>query len=444
MARTRRTTTATGRTSDLAGTRSRRAFAAACAVIPGGVNSPVRAWKRLGGQPPLISSGRGARITDLDGRQYVDYVLSWGPLLHGHAHPRVVRAVTAAAKRGLGFGAPTVAETELATLLCQALPSMQQVRLVSSGTEACMSALRLARAATGRELCIKFDGCYHGHADHFLVAAGSGCATLNTPDSAGVPADISATTLSCPYNDAAAVERMLIKHRGRVAAVVVEPVAGNMGLVLPKPGFLEGLRQLCRAHGALLIFDEVMTGFRVAWGGWQVVSGIKPDLTCLGKVIGGGLPVAAYGGARDLMAHLAPLGACYQAGTLSGNPVAVAAGLANLKLASRPGFYERTSARLTRLIEGLRACAARHAVPVQFSQAGTMWGYFLSDAPVTDWTTAQHQNDNRWKTFVTAMYRAGVYLAPSPYEAAFWSSVHTQRDVQQTLMAAEIAFAEAR
>jgi glutamate-1-semialdehyde 2,1-aminomutase len=276
-----------------------------------------------------------------------------------------------------------------------------------------------------------------------LVAAGSGCATLNTPDSAGVPAGVSGLTLSCPYNDAAAVERLLLKHRGRVAAVIVEPVAGNMGLVLPRPGFLEGLRQLCSAHGTLLIFDEVMTGFRVGWGGWQVVSGIRPDLTCLGKVIGGGLPVAAYGGSRDLMAHLAPLGACYQAGTLSGNPVAVAAGLATLKLASRPGFYPRTAARLTRMIDGLRAIAARHGVAVQFSQAGTMWGYYLSAAPVTDWTSAQQQDDARWRRFVTAMYRAGIYLAPSPYEAAFWSSAHTQRDVQQTLMAAEVAFAEA-
>ena len=431
------------REEPISGPRSRRAFAAASRVIPGGVNSPVRAWKRLGGNPPMIARGAGAVITDLDGRRYIDYVLSWGPLLHGHAHPRVLRAVADAAKRGLGFGAPTTAETELATLLCAALPSVQQVRLVSSGTEACMSALRLARAATGRELAIKFDGCYHGHADHMLVAAGSGCATLNTPDSAGVPAGVSGLTLSCPYNDAAAVERLLQKHRGRVAAVIVEPVAGNMGLVLPKPGFLEGLRQLCSAHGTLLIFDEVMTGFRVGWGGWQVVSGIRPDLTCLGKVIGGGLPAAAYGGARDLMAHLAPLGACYQAGTLSGNPVAVAAGLATLKLASRPGFYPRTAARLTRMIDGLRAIAARHGVAVQFSQAGTMWGYYFSGKPVTDWTTAQTQDDARWRRFVTAMYRAGIYLAPSPYEAAFWSSVHTQRDVQQTLMAAEVAFAEA-
>jgi glutamate-1-semialdehyde 2,1-aminomutase len=428
------------RSTAIAGPRSRRAFAAASTVIPGGVNSPVRAWKRLGGNPPMIAKGAGAIITDLDGKRYIDYVLSWGPLLHGHAHPKVLAAVRAAASRGLGFGAPTEAETELATLIISAFPGMQQVRLVSSGTEACMSALRLARAATGRDLVIKFDGCYHGHADHVLVAAGSGCATLNTPDSAGVPASVSATTISCPYNDAAAVERMLIKHRGQVAAVIVEPVAGNMGLVLPRPGFLEGLRQLCTAHGALLIFDEVMSGFRVAWGGWQVVSGIRPDLTCLGKVIGGGLPVAAYGGRRDLMAHLAPLGPCYQAGTLSGNPVAVAAGLATLKLAAKPGFYTRTAARLTTMLEGLRAVAARHDVAVQFAQAGTMWGYFFTDGPVTDWTSAQRQDNERWQRFVTAMYRAGIYLAPSPYEAAFWSGAHTQANVKSTVVAADAVF----
>jgi glutamate-1-semialdehyde 2,1-aminomutase len=427
----------------IAGPASRRAFAAARRVVPGGVNSPVRAWKRLGGNPLMIARGEGAEIIDIDGRRYIDYVQSWGPLIHGHAHPRVIAAVHAAVENGLGFGAPTTAETELAELIVSAFPAMQQVRLVSSGTEACMSALRLARAATGRDLVIKFDGCYHGHADQVLVAAGSGCATLNTPDSAGVPASISATTISCPYNDAASVERMLRKHRGRIAAVIVEPVAGNMGLVLPRPGFLEGLRELCTTHGTLLIFDEVMTGFRVAWGGWQVVSGIRPDLTCLGKVIGGGLPVAAYGGSRALMAHLAPLGPCYQAGTLSGNPVAVAAGLATLKLAAKPGFYTRTAGRLTRMLEGLRASAARHNVAVQFSQAGTMWGYFFTDAPVTDWPSAQRQDDARWKTFITAMYRAGIYLAPSPYEAAFWSGAHTQAHMDKTLAAADGAFATA-
>jgi glutamate-1-semialdehyde 2,1-aminomutase len=410
-------------------------------AIPGGVNSPVRAWKRLGGQPPVIARGVGAQLIDVDGRRYIDYVLSWGPLIVGHAHPQVVRAVAAAAKLGLGYGAPTAAELELAQLVKKALPSLDQVRLVSSGTEACMSALRLARAATGRQLTIKFDGCYHGHADQLLVAAGSGCATLNTPDSAGVPDAIAAHTLSAPYNDLAAVERLFAQHRGRIAAVIVEPVAGNMGLVLPRPGFLEGLRACCTAHGALLIFDEVMTGFRVAWGGWQRVCGVTPDLTCLGKVIGGGLPVAAYGGRSDVMAHLAPLGSCYQAGTLSGNPVAVAAGLATLRLAGARGFYARTAALLTQLITGLRERAARHGVPVQFSQAGTMWGYYFTDRPVHGWADAQHQDDDRWRAFVTAMYRQGVYLAPSPYEAAFFSAAHTQAHVKTTLMAAERAWA---
>ncbi|HEX3132661.1 MAG TPA: glutamate-1-semialdehyde 2,1-aminomutase, partial [Planctomycetota bacterium] len=286
----------------LAGPRSRRLFAAAKRVIPGGVNSPVRAFKRLGGQPLVLVKGSGAWVEDADGKRYIDYVLSWGPLLHGHAHPQVVKAVQRAAERGLGFGAPTPAEAEMASLLCTALPSMDQVRLVSSGTEATMSALRLARAATGRDLIIKCDGCYHGHADHLLVAAGSGCATLNQPDSTGVSAAFAALTISVPYNDFKATEQVFRRHCGRVAALIIEPVAGNMGLVLPDPGYLAGLRKLCTTHGALLVFDEVMTGFRTAWGGYQRVCGVRPDLTTLGKVIGGDLPVAAYGGRRDVMA----------------------------------------------------------------------------------------------------------------------------------------------
>ncbi|MCS6970846.1 MAG: glutamate-1-semialdehyde 2,1-aminomutase [Planctomycetota bacterium] len=430
--------------TSLAGPRSRRAFAAACQWIPGGVNSPVRAWKRLGGQPLVIAAGRGSRLHDLDGRAYIDYVLSWGPLILGHAHPRVVRALSAAAERGVSFGAPTEAETRLASVLCQALPSMEQVRLVNSGTEACMSALRLARAATGRRLVIKFDGCYHGHADAFLVAAGSGCATLATPDSAGVPPEIAAYTISCPYNDAAAVEAVLARYRREVAAVIVEPVAGNMGLVLPRRGFLEGLRAACTAHGALLIFDEVMTGFRVGWGGWQQLCGVRPDLTCLGKVIGGGLPLAAYGGRRDVMAHLAPLGPCYQAGTLSGNPLAVAAGLATLAVCARAGFYQRLTARLARLLAGLQAAAATTGIALQLAQAGTMWGYFFADAPVTDWASAQRQHEARWRVFVSEMYRRGVYLAPSPYEAAFFSLAHSLADVRATCRAAAEALAAAR
>ncbi len=421
----------------IAGPRSRRLFAAACRVIPGGVNSPVRAWKRLGGQPPIIACGKGSRIQDADGRWYIDCILSWGPLIHGHAHPAVIRAVSVAARRGLGFGAPTAAETELADLLCKALPSMDQVRLVTSGTEACMSALRLARAATGRELIVKCDGCYHGHADPLLVAAGSGCATLNQPDSLGVPQAFAEHTISIPYNDLAAAERVFIRHRGRIAAFIVEPVAGNMGMVLPRPGYLEGLRRLCSAHGVLLIFDEVMTGFRVAWGGWQTVCGVRPDLTCLGKVIGGGLPLAAYGGRQDIMVHLAPLGGCYQAGTLSGNPVAVAAGLATLKLAAKPGFYAKAGESLTRMLDGLREIADRKKVPLQLHQAGLMWGYFFSDKPITDLASVTASDQERWKRFCQGMVARGVYLPPSPFEACFWSAAHGKREVDEMLRTAQ-------
>jgi len=423
----------------LAGPRSRRSFTAAQRRIPGGVNSPVRAFKRLGGVPVVMASGKGAWLTDVDGRRYVDYVLSWGPLLHGHAHPAVVKAITTTAKRGTSFGAPTEAETALAELLCRAVPGMDQVRLVSSGTEATMSALRVARAATGRDLIVKFDGCYHGHADALLVSAGSGLATLGTPDSSGVPRDFVKHTISVPYNDVTSIERVFAKHKRRIAAVIVEPVAGNMGLVLPCAGFLERLRELTRADGALLIFDEVMTGFRVAWGGWSRVSGITPDLTCLGKVIGGGLPVGAYGGRRDVMAHLAPLGACYQAGTLSGNPIAVAAGLATLRVAAKPGFYARQAATLTTLLQGLRVIAKRQRVPLQLHQAGTMWGYFIADHPVHDFTSAAASDVQRWKAFCAAMLEHRVYLACSPFEGAFWSSAHGPREIAHTLRAAKIA-----
>jgi glutamate-1-semialdehyde 2,1-aminomutase len=316
----------------------------------------------------------------------------------------VVTAVQKAAAKGLGFGAPTPTELDMARTIIGALPSMEQVRLVSSGTEACMSAIRLARAATGREVVIKCDGCYHGHADHLLVAAGSGCATLNQPDSAGVPPAFAERTLSVPYNDAEAMAKAFKVHKGKVAAVIIEPVAGNMGLVLPRPGYLAALRQLCDANGALLIFDEVMTGFRVAWGGWQRVCGVKPDLTCLGKVIGGGLPVAAYGGRRDVMAFLAPLGPCYQAGTLSGNPVAVAAGLATLRLAAKPGFHKQHAARLTAMLTAIRAQADERGIAMQLAQAGTMWGFFFGDRPVTDYASAQASDLDRWQRFVTAMH----------------------------------------
>lgn len=425
----------------IVGSRSRRSFAAACRIIPGGVNSPVRAWKRLGGQPPIIARGKGARIQDVDDRWYIDCVLSWGPLILGHAQPTVVKAVTAAAKRGLGFGAPTEAETELADLLCGALPSMDQVRLVTSGTEACMSALRLARAATGHDLIVKCDGCYHGHADALLVAAGSGCATFNQPDSLGVPKAFAEHTISIPYNDLAAAERIFTRHRGRIAAFIVEPVAGNMGLVLPRAGYLEGLRKLCTTHGILLIFDEVMTGFRVAWGGWQTVCGVKPDLTCLGKAIGGGLPLAAYGGRQDIMVHLAPQGGCYQAGTLSGNPVAVAAGLATLKQADKPNFYSQNAAKLTLLLEGLQTIAQQKKIPLQLYQAGLMWGYFFGDRPVVDQASAAASDQERWKSFCQGMITRGVYLPPSPFEACFWSAAHGKPEITHILRAAAKAMA---
>ncbi len=426
------------------GPRSRALHASACRLFPGGVNSPVRAWTRLGGHPPVIARGDGAWLIDADGRRWLDYVLSWGAALVGHAHPAVVRAVARAAREGLGFGASTAREAALARLIMGALPSIERLRLVSSGTEACMSALRLARAATGRDLIIKCDGCYHGHADALLVAAGSGCATLNTPDSAGVPAAFAAQTLSVPYNDATAVERAFRAQRGRVAAVIIEPVAGNMGLVLPRPGYLAALRSLCDQHGALLIFDEVMTGFRAAWGGFQRVCGVRPDLTCLAKVIGGGLPVAAYGGRRDLMERIAPLGPCYQAGTLSGNPVAVAAGIATLRIAGARGFHARVSARLTRLLVGLGERARARGVALQLAQAGAMWGYFFSARPVENLADAQASDLDAWRAFTTAMLARRIYLAPSPFEAAFISSAHTDADIARTLVAADEALAAVR
>ena len=367
-------------------------------------------------------------------------MLSWGPLILGHAHPKVVRAVQQAAAKGLSFGASTPSETELATLICKALPGMDQLRLVSSGTEATMSALRLARAATGRDIIVKCDGCYHGHADYLLVAAGSGCATLNQPDSAGVPVSFAAHTISVPYNDVAAMERVFRKNRGRIAAIIIEPVAGNMGLILPKAGYLKSLRELCDAHGTLLVFDEVMTGFRTAWGGYQRLCQVQPDLTCLGKVVGGGMPVGAYGGRRDLMAHLAPVGNCYQAGTLSGNPISVAAGLATLKQVAKTNFYPQQAAKLTRLLTGLRDLAAKRNIPIQFAQSGTMWGFFFSEKPVFSFADALQSDTKRWQKFCLAMYRNGVYLAPSPFEAAFWSSAHGAAEIRQTLQAAAQAF----
>jgi glutamate-1-semialdehyde 2,1-aminomutase len=422
--------------------RSAELFAAAERVIPGGVNSPVRAFRGVGGTPRFITSGAGPRITDADGNEYVDYVLSWGALALGHAHPAVVQALTAQAARGTSFGAPTELETELAELVVRAMPAVEMVRFVSSGTEATMSALRLARAATGRAKIVKFDGCYHGHADALLVAAGSGVATSGIPGTAGVTPEIVANTISVQYNDLAAVEAAFAAHPGAIAAVIVEPVAGNMGLVLPSPGFLEGLRRLTASLGALLIFDEVMTGFRVAMGGAQALYGITPDLTCLGKVIGGGLPAAAYGGRRDLMQLIAPAGPVYQAGTLSGNPLAMAAGVATLRELARAGTYEQLGEMSSALASALEDEATRAGVPIQTASVGGMWGFFFSESRVTDYATAKTANAVRYARFFHALLNAGVYLAPSAFEAAFVSTAHDATTLDRTRDAFASALSE--
>jgi glutamate-1-semialdehyde 2,1-aminomutase len=420
--------------------KSAELFAEAQRHIPGGVNSPVRAFRGVGGTPRFIASGAGAYLTDVDGNRFVDYVLSWGPLILGHAHPAIVAAVTEQAARGTSFGAPTEIETELAQLITMAMPAVELVRFVSSGTEATMSAIRLARAYTKRAKVIKFAGCYHGHADEFLVQAGSGVATLGLPDSPGVPAAATADTLSAPFNDLGAVQALLERHPEQVAAIIVEPVAGNMGLVLPKDGFLQGLRDLADQHGALLVFDEVMTGFRVAEGGAQARYGITPDLTCLGKVIGGGLPAAAYGGRREIMQQIAPAGPVYQAGTLSGNPLAMAAGIATLRAISMPGAFDRLEQITTRLRDGFAQAAEQAGVPIQAAAAGSMWGFFFAAEPVHDYASAkQHADTARYGRFFHAMLERGVYLAPSQFEAAFVSLAHDDAAVEQTLAAAREA-----
>ena len=424
--------------------RSVRLFSEAKEVLPGGVNSPVRSFRAVGGQPLFIQRGKGPRLWDVDGNEYIDYVLSWGPLLAGHAHPVVVRAVQEAAERGTSFGAPTEAETELARLIREAIPSVDMVRLVNSGTEATMSAIRLARAATGRSKVIKFVGCYHGHHDALLVRAGSGALTLGVPDSPGVPQEIVAHTLTAPYNSLEAVERLFRLYPEEIACIIVEPVVGNMGLVLPENGYLQGLRQLSQRHGALLIFDEVMTGFRVAYGGAQALYGIKPDLTTLGKVIGGGLPVGAYGGRRDLMEKVAPAGPMYQAGTLSGNPLATAAGIAMLRLAAAPGVYEDLEAKTRRLALGLKEMADRLGVPLQTSSVGGMFGFFFNERPVKDFDGATASNTRRYAAFFTECLDHGVYFAPSQFEAGFMSMAHREADIDRTLDVAEDALRAAR
>jgi glutamate-1-semialdehyde 2,1-aminomutase len=415
---------------------SSRLFSRAEKIMPGGVNSPVRAFRGVGGEPFFVARGEGARIWDVDGRVYLDFLGSWGPLVLGHAAPAVVLAVTEAARRGTSYGAPTALEVELAEAITAAYPSMEMVRLVSSGTEAAMSALRLARGATGRDLLVKFDGCYHGHADSLLVKAGSGGATFSIPDSQGVPAALAAMTLTAPFNDLGAV-RDLFRAKGEsIAAVIVEPVAGNMGVVAPAPGFLEGLREETARHGALLIFDEVITGFRVAYGGAQARYGVRPDLTCLGKIVGGGLPIGAYGGRRDLMAHVAPLGAVYQAGTLSGNPLAVAGGLATVRALQAPGVYERLEALGARLERGLCAAAEKTGVPLTVNRVGSMLTAFFCATPVTDYASARRADTQRYARYFHAMLARGVFLAPSQFEAAFVSLAHTESDLDEASGAA--------
>ena len=415
--------------------RSEQLFAKALDLLPGGVSSPVRAFRAVGGSPLFVERGEGAYLVDVDGSRYVDYVLSWGPLILGHAHPRVVAALEDALRKGTSFGAPSPLELELARLIREAMPTLELVRFVSSGTEATMSALRVARAFTGRDKIVKFVGCYHGHADFLLVQAGSGVATLGLPDSPGVTMGAVADTLTAPFNDLDAVERLLAADE--VAAVILEPVVGNMGLVLPQPGFLEGLRELTSEHGALLVFDEVMTGFRVDPGGAQARYGMTPDLTTLGKVIGGGLPVGAYGGRREVMELVAPAGPVYQAGTLSGNPLAMTAGIETLRVLAEPGVWDGLERAGERLEAGLRSLGDG----VQVARAGTMFGVFFSDVPVTSWDTAKAADTARFADFHAAMLDRGVYLAPSQFEAGFVSTEHGDAEIDLTIEAARDALA---
>ena len=410
-------------------------------VIPGGVNSPVRAFKSVGGTPLFFKRGQGAYVWDADDKRYIDYVGSWGPMIVGHCHPAVVTAVQDAAAQGLGFGAPTAAELEMAELLCKLLPSMEMVRLVSSGTEATMTAIRLARGFTGRSRIIKFEGCYHGHSDGLLVKAGSGALTFGQPSSSGVPAEIAALTTVLDYNDVAGLERTFAAMGSEIAAVIVEPVAGNMNLILPKREFLDALRALCTKHGAVLILDEVMTGFRVSLQGAHGYYGIKPDLVTLGKVMGGGLPAAAFGGRRDIMQCLAPLGAVYQAGTLSGNPVAVAAGLATLDLVQKPDFYEHLSALARQLTEGLEQAAKQHGVEFSAQSIGGMFGLYFRATPPTSYAEVMTCDKDAFNRFFHAMLDEGIYMAPSAFEAGFVSSAHTSADIAQTIATANKIFA---
>jgi glutamate-1-semialdehyde 2,1-aminomutase len=422
-------------------TTSDKLFALAKTRIPGGVNSPVRAFRSVGGTPLFIERAKGAAVRDVDGNTFIDYVGSWGPMILGHAHPKVVAAVKAAASRGTSFGAPTPGEVGLSHLILKAFPSIQKVRLVSSGTEAAMSAVRLARGFTGRDKIVKFEGGYHGHADAMLVSAGSGALTFGLPDSPGVPREVAKHTLTAKFNDAASVKRLLERNRGQVAAVIVEPIPGNMGVVPPAPGFLAELRALTKKHGALLVFDEVISGFRVAFGGAQELFGIVPDLTVLGKIIGGGLPVGAFGGRKEIMDRLSPVGPVYQAGTLSGNPLAVAAGIAALTELSRRGVYKELNAKSDYLAEGMAKAFAASGVPAYTNRVGSMWTTFFQKGPVTDYASAKRSDTKRYAAYFHGLLERGVYIAPSQFEAGFVSLAHTKRDLDRTIAAAKATLA---
>src|SRR5213593_3863007 len=421
------------------GKQSDSLFQRAQEVIPGGVNSPVRAFKAVGGTPPFIEQGQGSRIFDADNLQYIDCVGSWGPMILGHGHRYVVEAVKRAATRGFSFGAPTVGEVELAEMVIAAMPSIEMLRLTNSGTEAAMSALRLARGATGRKKILKFDGGYHGHVDSLLVKAGSGGATFNVPDSAGVPQEVTQLTISVPYNHLDAVTNAMDEHGDDVAAIIVEPVAGNMGVVPPAEGFLQGLRAICDERGSLLIFDEVMTGFRVAYSGAQSLYGVKPDLTTLGKIIGGGMPIGAYGGARKFMQLVSPLGPVYQAGTLSGNPVAVAAGKSTLGVLKNSSIYRDLEERSGEFETGVKRAAEKHGVPITFNRVGSMWTIFFNQGPVKDYESANRSNRDKFARFFHVMLAEGVYLPPSQMEAAFFSAAHAKKDILQIIERVERA-----
>jgi glutamate-1-semialdehyde 2,1-aminomutase len=423
--------------------KSEQLFEQARAVIPGGVNSPVRAFAAVGGTPPFIDHAEGAYLVDVDGNRYIDYVGSWGPMICGHAHPEIIAAVTEVVQKGLSFGAPCALEVELAQMICDTMPNIELLRMTCSGTEATMSAIRLARGFTGRDKIIKFEGCYHGHGDSLLVKAGSGALTLGVPSSPGVPSVLADHTVTLEYNNSEQLREAFAEIGEQIACVIVEPVAGNMNCVPPVEGFLQSLRECCDQSGSVLIFDEVMTGFRVGLGGAQALFGIVPDLTTLGKVIGGGMPVGAFGGKREIMNHIAPLGPVYQAGTLSGNPVAMAAGLKNLEIISRPGFFEDLTQRTSQLVSGLLAAAEANGVAMRANQVGAMFGLFFTDQPeVTSFSQVSACDVDRFTRFFNGMLKRGVYLAPSAYEAGFVSAMHGAVEIEQTIEAAASTFAE--